>query len=99
MQQVGGSVGTAVLSTIVASATLNYAKAHVSAPALESATHGFTAAFATAALFFAVGGILAAALFPSKARLAEMRASAAPMTDKKVMRLETEMLDEFGVIG
>jgi EmrB/QacA subfamily drug resistance transporter len=77
MQQVGGSIGTAVMSTIAASVTASYASSHVHVPGFDpvAATHGYTAVFLTSSLVFAVGGILAAALFPSKARLEAMRES------------------------
>ena len=50
-QQVGGSVGTALLSTIFASATAAYAASHVGTPGLVNAAsiHGYTTAFAWAA--------------------------------------------------
>ena len=95
MQQIGGSIGTAVLSTIAASVTANYAHSHAGVSTFVSATHGYTVVFMTSALIFAGGGVLAAALFPSKARLAAMRSST---TASPVTRLETEMLDEVGAI-
>jgi EmrB/QacA subfamily drug resistance transporter len=77
MQQVGGSIGTAVMSTIAASVTASYASAHNTGRRFDpvAATHGYTAVFLAAALVFAVGGVLAAALFPSKERLRAMRES------------------------
>jgi EmrB/QacA subfamily drug resistance transporter len=77
MQQVGGSIGTAVMSTIAASVTASYAAAHAAVPGFDTvaATHGYARVFLGSALIFAVGGILAAALFPSRARLDVMRAS------------------------
>jgi hypothetical protein len=99
MQQVGGSVGTAVLSTIAASATTSYAQSHVGSSAFVSATHGYTVVFMTSALIFAAGGILAAVFFPSKTRLAEMRGEATlPSVPADELRLETELLDEVGAI-
>jgi MFS family permease len=81
MQQVGGSIGTAVMSTIAASVTTSYATAH--APVLGfdavAATHGYARVFLGSALVFAAGAILAAVLFPSKARLAAMRQSVGPV--------------------
>jgi EmrB/QacA subfamily drug resistance transporter len=79
MQQIGGSIGTAVLSTIAASVTATYASAHVAVAGLKAvaATHGYSTVFLTSAIFFAIGGVLAAAFFPSKARLSAMRESAA----------------------
>ncbi len=80
MQQVGGSVGTAVLSTIVASVTADYATSHRSLRtglAAQAATHGFTVAFLISSGTFAAGAIMGALLFPTKKRLAEMREAAA----------------------
>lgn len=78
MQQVGGSIGTAVMSTIAASATATYAASHSPVTGLDTVamTHGYTVVFLLSALTFAAGGVLAAGLFPSKARLTAMRASA-----------------------
>jgi EmrB/QacA subfamily drug resistance transporter len=79
MQQVGGSIGTAVTSTIAASVTTSYALHHAPVHGFDrvAATHGYATVFLTSALIFAAGAILAAALFPSKARLAAMRESVA----------------------
>ncbi len=67
-QQVGGSVGTALLSTIFASATAAYASSHAKTPgAINAATiHGYTTAFAWAAGIFALGLLLALLILPSK---------------------------------
>jgi hypothetical protein len=66
-QQIGGSIGTALLSTVATSAATSFiAGAHVhSAPALlaQAAVHGYTTAFGFAAAIFAVGAVVAAALF------------------------------------
>ncbi len=80
MQQVGGSIGTAVMSTIAVSVTASYAAAHAGVPGLEAVatTRGYATVFLASALVFAIGGILAAILFPSKARLAAMRQSVSP---------------------
>jgi EmrB/QacA subfamily drug resistance transporter len=69
-QQVGGSVGTALLSTIFASATAAYASSHIRAPGVNEAAaiHGYTAAFAWAAGIFTLGLILALLVLPSKAK-------------------------------
>src|ERR1039458_4358299 len=60
-QQVGGSVGTALLSTIFASATAAYASSHAGTPGVSNAAaiHGYTTAFAWAAGIFALGLLLA----------------------------------------
>ncbi len=56
MQQVGGSVGTSVLSTVVASATASYLVGHPNDP-VAAASHGYSIAFLAAALVFAVGAV------------------------------------------
>ncbi len=69
-QQVGGSVGTALLSTLFASSTAAYTSSHIGAPGLASAAtiHGYTTAFSWAAGIFALGLLLALVVLPSKAR-------------------------------
>jgi EmrB/QacA subfamily drug resistance transporter len=78
MQQVGGSIGTAVLSTVAASVTSGYVAAHAAQPnlAMISVTHGYATVFTISASLFAVGALMGALLFPSKARLTELRAAA-----------------------
>jgi EmrB/QacA subfamily drug resistance transporter len=67
-QQVGGSVGTALLSTLFASATADYAASHAHLPGLTNAAlvHGYTTAFWWAAGIFAVGLLLALLILPAK---------------------------------
>jgi EmrB/QacA subfamily drug resistance transporter len=64
MQQVGGSVGTALLSTLAASATTGALAGHAPTPAglSAAAVHGYTTAFWWAAAIFAVGAVLCSAL-------------------------------------
>jgi predicted sugar kinase len=59
MQQVGGSLGTAALSTLSASATTSYlAGKQPSANVIAQATvHGYTTAFWVATAIFAAGAI------------------------------------------
>ena len=64
-QQVGGSVGTALLSTIFASAATSYASAHAGAFTGASAVHGYVTAFDWAAGLFAVGLLVATVILPS----------------------------------
>jgi hypothetical protein len=80
MQQVGGSIGTAVMSTIAASVTTSYVAAHAPVAGFDrvASTHGYATVFLASALVFASGGVLAAMFFPSKTRLAAMRASVSP---------------------
>ena len=79
MQQVGGSIGTAALSTIALTATTSYLAAHRAGPLVPAiaATHGYTVAFAVSAGVFGLGVILAIVLLPSRQRLVELRAAAA----------------------
>jgi hypothetical protein len=83
MQQVGGSIGTAALSTIALTATASYLAAHRTGPLAPAiaATHGYTVAFAVSAGIFALGVILAITLLPSRQRLVELRAAAAPVAE------------------
>ena len=72
-QQVGGSIGTALLNTIAASAATAYAASHLS-PAIAAsptgraalqaaaAVHGYTTGFWWAAAFFAAGAIICGSL-------------------------------------
>lgn len=67
VQQVGGSVGTALLNTLAATAATTFAAAHLSNPhvAALSAVHSYTVAFSWSAGIFAAGGIIVAALLRS----------------------------------
>jgi predicted MFS family arabinose efflux permease len=60
-QQVGGSIGTALLSTLAAGAAGAYASSHGAATDVvaQAAVHGYTTAFTWAAAVFAVGALLA----------------------------------------
>jgi hypothetical protein len=64
-QQVGGAVGTALLSTLATSAATSYlAGGHPSAALIAHATvHGYTTAFAWSAAIFALGAVIAAVVF------------------------------------
>jgi len=66
-QQVGGSIGTALLSTLSASAVSSFlvGKAPTPEVAAQAAVHGYTTAFWWAAGIFAVGAVVAATLFRS----------------------------------
>src|SRR3954454_6188871 len=60
MQQVGGSIGTALLSSIFASAVVSYAAGRPASPQLlaEASVHGYTVAFWVAAGVFAFGAVV-----------------------------------------
>ena len=69
-QQVGGSVGTALLSTLFASSASSYAASHVHSTALATAAavHGYTTAFSWAAGLFGVGLLIALVVRPSRGK-------------------------------
>src|SRR3954453_5679492 len=63
-QQIGGSIGTALLSTLALSATTDFVSGQRAAPELlrEAAVHGYTTAFWWAAGIFAVGALVCGSL-------------------------------------
>ena len=83
-QQIGGSLGTALLSTIATSAITSYITgAHTHPTRLliaHAAVHGDTTAFTWAAAIFAVGAVIAAALYERGTRALTVDVSAAPAT-------------------
>jgi MFS family permease len=80
-QQIGGSVGLALLSTLSASAAANYARSHIGQPGLAGAAaiHGYTTAFWWAAGIFAIGLVTTIIVLPSKtgARACSLRTALA----------------------
>ena len=66
-QQIGGAVGTAVLSTIFTSALTRYIGSHPPGPQAQSAAaiHGYTVAFSVACGLFLAGAAITAALLRS----------------------------------
>jgi EmrB/QacA subfamily drug resistance transporter len=69
--QVGGSLGAALLNTIAADATATYLASHHSASGLVAATvHGDVTAFAFLAVLFAAGAFVTGLLHPRKAAIA-----------------------------
>jgi EmrB/QacA subfamily drug resistance transporter len=67
--QVGGSLGAALLNTIAASAAVNYLAGHRPHVSLPSATvHGDVTAFTFLAILLAVGAVVTALLFPRRQR-------------------------------
>jgi EmrB/QacA subfamily drug resistance transporter len=67
MQQVGGSIGTALLSSIFAGAVTSYATSHRPGPGFReaAAVHGYTTAFWVAAGIFAAGAVIVGTLMRS----------------------------------
>jgi MFS family permease len=64
-QQVGASLGTALLSTLAASATASFLAGHRPTPlsVARGAIHGYTTAFTVSAGVFAVAAMIAAVMF------------------------------------
>jgi hypothetical protein len=79
-QQVGGSIGTAVLSTVFAGALTGYVSNHPAIAGLRTAAtvHGDTVAFYWAAGFFAVGLFVAVFVLPGRDRARRLVAEAEP---------------------
>jgi predicted MFS family arabinose efflux permease len=66
-QQVGGSIGTALLSTIAVTASNNFVTAHLPSGrmpglAAQAAVHGYTTAFMWSAIIFGIGAVVSAVL-------------------------------------
>jgi sugar phosphate permease len=79
-QQVGGSVGTALLSTLFASAAASYASSHAHLQGLRAIAlvHGYTTAFWWAAGIFGLGLLVALLILPSP------RATPAPVGEPAI---------------
>ena len=67
-QQVGGSISTALLNTLAATAATNYAKDHLSDPLVKAnaALHSYEVAYWWSAGFFAFAAVVTALLFRAK---------------------------------
>jgi EmrB/QacA subfamily drug resistance transporter len=67
-QQIGGSIGTAVLSTLAATAATNFmaGKTPTALVQAQAAVHSYTTAFLWVSAVFAVGAVICAAVLPSK---------------------------------
>jgi EmrB/QacA subfamily drug resistance transporter len=95
MQQVGGSIGTSVLSTIAASATTSYLGGHPGA-IVAGATHGYAIAFLTGSIIFWAGAITVVTLLPSRkpaaSRVTELNPSAkSAVADDDLRQLEEQL--------
>jgi MFS family permease len=80
-QQVGASLGAALLNTIAATATASYIASHGTSLTEEGIVHGFTVAFAVGAAILAAGAIVSALLVqgPTKALPNPVAASASEL--------------------
>ena len=81
-QQVGGAVGTAVLSTIFANSASSYAASHRGDAGLAATAevHGYTTAFYCAAGLFLIGLLVAAVVLPRRIR-PQRRMAAEPVAE------------------
>jgi EmrB/QacA subfamily drug resistance transporter len=79
-QQVGGSLGTALLNTVATTATTTFlaGKAVSRVMAAEAAVHGYTTAFSWAAAIFAAGAVVCGLLLRSGAPSREPAVELAP---------------------
>jgi EmrB/QacA subfamily drug resistance transporter len=70
-QQVGGSLGTALLNTVATTATTSFLAGKAASPAIaaDAAVHGYTTAFWWAAAIFAAGAVICGLLLHSTPRL------------------------------
>jgi EmrB/QacA subfamily drug resistance transporter len=76
--QVGGSLGAALLNTIAASATAAYLAGHAARPGvLAATTHGDVVAFTFLVALFAAGAVVTGLLYPRRAVVAARPAGAA----------------------
>jgi EmrB/QacA subfamily drug resistance transporter len=68
-QQIGGSISTALLTTIASSATTHYLTSHKPSAlaAAQAGVEGYTATLAWGSGFFVVGAVIAAFLIPNRA--------------------------------
>ncbi|WP_354594649.1 MFS transporter [Frigoribacterium sp. PvP054] len=87
-QQVGGSIGTALLNTLAATAAANYVADHLPATgavAAEAAVTGYATAYWWGAGFFAVGAVVAALVFRRRVPQSDqVDPSASPAVDTPV---------------
>ena len=79
-QQVGGSLGTALLNTVATTATTTFLAGKAASPvmAAEAAVHGYTTAFSWAAAIFAAGAVVCGLLLRSGAPSREPAVELAP---------------------
>jgi hypothetical protein len=79
-QQIGGSLGTALLNTVATTATATFLAGNTASPAVvaEATVHGYTTAFWWAAAIFAAGAVACGALLRSGAPSVESTAQPVP---------------------
>ena len=80
-QQVGGSIGTALLNTLAASAAASYVAVHGKSAAVlvNASIHGYVTAFWWAAGIFAIGAVICGFLLTSEVSLTSGDAEVVPL--------------------
>jgi EmrB/QacA subfamily drug resistance transporter len=87
-QQVGGSVGTALLNTLAATAMTDYIASHqppTDAVLADAAVHSYTVAYWWSAAFFTGGAIIAAVLFRRRQYSVASALAASSASDEPVV--------------
>lgn len=80
-QQVGGSLGTALLNTLAATAAADYVASHLPpTPSVvtDAAVHSYSVAYLWGALFFAIGAVIASLVFRRRSTAVVQQGAAAP---------------------
>ena len=83
-QQVGGSIGTALLNTLAATAATNYVAAHLpptATVAAEAAVRGYSTAYGWGAGFFALGAVVSVLVFRRRGHGLSLSHTAAPAVE------------------
>ena len=80
-QQVGASLGAALLNTIAATATASYIASHGTSLAEKGTVHGFTVAFAVGAAILAAGAIVSAVFLSSPTKVLANPAAASALSE------------------
>jgi hypothetical protein len=100
-QQVGGSLGVALLNTLAATATANYLATHgaTSVTQVAATVHGYTMAFALSAGLLGVGAVAALLLVRANHReppATEEGAKASSPGGRPIVHSQTTDFDSFG---
>jgi EmrB/QacA subfamily drug resistance transporter len=80
-QQVGASLGAALLNTIAATATASYIASHGTSLVEKGTVHGFTVAFAVGAAILAVGAIVSAVFLSGPTKVLANPAAASALSE------------------
>jgi EmrB/QacA subfamily drug resistance transporter len=100
-QQIGGSIGTALLSTIFAGTLAGYLASHPPAhrSLADASVHAYAAGFTAGAVIFAAGLLLALVLLPPRRAIRARTAAPATNTPGHRADRETTRLDDQPVPG